>query len=142
MFRHVSTILCRFFCEGCIYHLATSFVAICQLGNMQGPSPLKVPNHFHNRNFDALLSPEASLQVWGVCLLLLISWYRSRYRTASLQASFPKTFLPEAFWSLLIGGSASCSFSLFCTLPTEAKREKGRETGGEREREKESVRKG
>ena len=38
--------------------------------------------------------------------------YRSRYRTASLQASFPKSFLLEAFWSLVIVWSASCSFRL------------------------------
>ena len=64
--------------------------------------------------------------------------YRSRYRTASLQASFPKTFLPEAFCSLLIAGSASCSFSLVCALKTEAERERR----GERERETRKKRRG
>jgi hypothetical protein len=38
--------------------------------------------------------------------------YCSKYRTASLQESFPKIFLPEAFRSLLIIFSASCSFRL------------------------------
>ena len=36
--------------------------------------------------------------------------YRPRYRTASLQASSPKTFLPDAFWSLLIAWSSLTSF--------------------------------
>ena len=45
--------------------------------------------------------------------------YRSRYRTASLQASFPKVFVPEACWSSVIALSASCSFPLsICTLKT------------------------
>ena len=40
MFRHTSTILFQILAVKCKNHLSTSFVAICQLGNMQCNCPL------------------------------------------------------------------------------------------------------
>ena len=82
------------------------------------------------------------------CRLLSKSAGLSRYRTASLQASFPQIFLPEAFSSpdLLF---AAFPLSLVCRLKTEERKgeregeergrgkRRGRARNGERERERE-----